>query len=83
MQFREEHRKVGTWYRTYEDGTVVAFGPEDGPEFPDRWIASGWSAHPLDDDSAVHLGHLCVDAPRSELETALTNWESLDTRSTL
>lgn len=60
-------------YISYPDGTVVAWGREEGGE-SNLWIASAWSAHPVLDTGAVHLGHLCVDAEWPQLRAALDAW---------
>ena len=63
-------------YRIFDDGTVVAYGRERDASRPNRWIASAWTAHPLDSPEAEHIKHLCLDAPRSELSQALADWEA-------
>jgi hypothetical protein len=84
MQFREEYRKdANAWYRTYEDGTVIAYGYDPSMPMADLWIASAWSAHPLDDPQAEHLGYLCSAAFRSERDEALLSWENPATRKPL
>lgn len=75
---RAEAQFGNTIYRVYDDGHVVAYGPEpDGPQ-PNLWIASLWSAHPLDDDSAVHVTHLAADSTWSDFVAALREWENGD-----
>jgi hypothetical protein len=64
----------GATYVGYKDGTVVAYGYEREPSRPGLMIASGWSAHPLVDENARHLGHLCVDAEPAEFRAAMTAW---------
>jgi hypothetical protein len=67
---------TGLNYRTYADGTVVAYAPERGSGGT-RWLASAWSAHPLLSRSrARHAAHLCADATWSELWTALRAYEA-------
>jgi hypothetical protein len=78
VTWHEEYRVAGhgpATYRIFDDGTVVAYGPERDAARPNLWIASAWSAHPLDNPDAVHLGHLCLDAPRVELDRALADWD--------
>jgi hypothetical protein len=78
VKWREEYRTEGpvpATYRIFDDGTVVAYGPERDTSRPGLWIASAWSTHPLDDPEARHIKHLCLDATRAELHEAFTNWE--------
>lgn len=66
--------EIATYYR-YDDGTVVAFGRELEPSGTSpKWIASVWSADPIRDDGAEHLGHLCVDASQRELSKNLSEY---------
>lgn len=64
-----------TVYVVYDDGHVIAYGPElDGPR-PDLWIASLWRGHPLDDEDAVHVDHLATDATWDVLCRNVRDWE--------
>ncbi len=67
-------------YETRElDEHVVAWGLEsDSPAGRRLWIASEWSAHPLENDDAEHLRHLCVDATRAELGRQIRMWRGDD-----
>lgn len=58
----EAQREDTARYRTYDNGETIAYarereGPRDG-----LWAASLWSKHPLDNDDAKHIRHLCVDS---------------------
>lgn len=63
-----------TYITRKPDGHVVAYGREADAAQPDRWIASHWTAHPLLTDGAVHVGHLCADATREELDAVVGAW---------
>lgn len=70
-------------YRTFEDGTCIAYGPEREPLTEGDMIASAWSAHPQVDGNAKHLGHIAVDARPRVVEEKLVEWEDVDRRENM
>jgi hypothetical protein len=75
-EFHRADGPVNSIYLTYDTGHVICYGPDVTANRRGLWIASVWTAHPLDEpDKAEHINHLAADSEWVDFVRNLRHWE--------